>query len=68
MRSAKRTLDANARDLQPADVGLDGHWDQGQASLGLDHPAASTMVPPELRHLDPTYADNMARQIIMSDA
>lgn len=35
---------------------------------GPANPAASPLVPPELRRVDPTYADNMAKQIIMSDA
>ena len=35
---------------------------------GPANPAASALVPPELRRVDPTYADNMARQIVMSDA
>ncbi|HWK46884.1 MAG TPA: ABC transporter substrate-binding protein [Stellaceae bacterium] len=35
---------------------------------GPANPAASPLVPPELHRLDPTFADNMAQQIIMSDA
>lgn len=35
---------------------------------GPANPAASALVPPELRRIDPTYADNAARQLIMQDA
>jgi putative spermidine/putrescine transport system substrate-binding protein len=35
---------------------------------GPANPAASALVPQDLRRVDPTYAPNMAQQIVMSDA
>lgn len=35
---------------------------------GPANPAASALVPPELRRINPTYSDNAAKQVVMQDA
>lgn len=35
---------------------------------GPANPAASPVLPPELRRINPTYSDNAAKQVIMQDA